>query len=174
MKYNKLVGAKTALRKLYASKLKYHKNNIPETSRNYKARLKKLETTVEKIKLGSYIPTKSDLRNIPKTSTVTKLLKNYDTDNESFYIWNNAELKDYVDMGDISVIVRLRAEEGILTRIYHVDSNRLNNKVSDSDIHSNISKNLEKSGSGYIGITQSNYSFKITSYSVVGAYRYKG
>jgi hypothetical protein len=169
-----LTGIKTNLLKLYRSKLRYHKNNVPETSRGYKKKEENLRDRIEKIKLGSYTPLKSDIINLPKTPATIKYIKSYDTDNESYHIWNNAIQTHWKDLGDLSVYVHLNlVDGGYLVRVYHVDSDRLNGKVSDSDVHDEISKKLEKKGGGYIGLTQSGYSFTIVSYTIIKSYRQK-
>jgi len=170
-----LTGVKTNLLKLYRSKLRYHKNNVPETSRGYKKKEENLRARIEKIKLGAYTPLKSDIIKLPKTPATRKYLESYDTDNESYHIWNNAELNNFKDFGDLSVYVDLHLtnNQGRITRVYHIDSHRLNGKVSDSDVHDEITRKLEKKGGGYIGVTQSGYSLSIESYTIIKSYRQK-
>lgn len=166
-------GVKTALLKSYYEKLAKAKR-MPESSPRYLSNIEKISLKIKDIKKGGYSPTKTDIKKLPVTKTTKEILKNFNSDNESFYLWNSA-VNRQGGFGDLSVIFVLRTIEGFkIVRTHHIDSYRLDGKITDSEVYKSLNETLIDMVNGkFKATTQSGYTAIITSYQIVGTYRDK-
>jgi hypothetical protein len=175
-----MLNIKSNLIRHYKSKLKEAQNK-PHSSPSYKRSINKINEKLDKIRLGNYQPTKTDLKEVKKLTNnnrtkdkIDKAINSIDTDGESFYIWNSADRKSpYVGGGiDLTCRVRLKDENGdTLYRYYGFVSNRLDGAVTDRMINEQILYGSSMADNVYTVETGSGVTLHIVSYQVVWAGR---
>lgn len=179
-KRNAVLNIKTDLTKLYNQKLREAKQK-PMSSPRYQYNIEKIQNKLQEIRLGNYQATKSDLK-IVKTNTSNKTLKakideaikSFDTNGESFFVWNKAETKSpYASGGvDLSVFIEFTLDDNSKTfRYYGIISNRLDNAVTDKMIHEQILYGSHLQDNSYVIETSSGVTLHIKSYRVIWAGR---
>jgi hypothetical protein len=175
-----MLNIKSNLIRHYKTKLKEAQNK-PQSSPSYKRNISKINDKLDRIRLGDYQPTKTDLKEVKKLTTNTrtrdkidKAVKSIDTDGESFYIWNSADRKSpYAGGGiDLACTVKFRTDEGdYMYRHYGIVSNRLDGAVTDRMINEQILYGSKMMDNAYAVETGSGVTLHIVSFQVIWAGR---
>lgn len=175
---------KTRLLSHYKDKLRKAKNK-PETSRNYQKNIDKINSQIKDIKIGRHTPTKTDLREIKKTAPkrtktqIEKVIKQFDTDNDSYFYFNTAKKSKFKTLNDLLVYVELTIVRGTVIEIetggnidtkivvFGMTSTKLSGKISDQEIHDTINSRIEEKNNKLMMVTTSDITYQIINYKIL-------
>jgi hypothetical protein len=177
---------KTRLLSYYKEKLQKAKNK-PETSRNYQRNIKNIEKQIKDIKIGRHTPKKTDLRQIRKEAPkrtqrqIDRIIQEFDTDNDSYFYFNNAKQSKFNTMNDLLVYVELTIIRGTVIDIqaggskdkkvvvFGMTSTKLSGRISDQEIHDTINKRIEEKNNKLMMVTTSDVTYQILNYKILKA-----
>lgn len=153
-------------------------SSLPQSLKGTAKRRKNLQKKVEEIKKGSYIPTKTDLQALKKTykkqsikKEIDKYIKTFDTDKESFYLYETA--KDYKTFSNYDLVVKVLFS-GKYTHqyvMYGFTSDRFDNRVSDRQVINTIEYQTKGDMNGYTAMTGSGGVYSFDNYKIVDSFR---